>query len=128
MKKTILLVAVAILSLGYMKAETPDNQCEKCDTTSRVAKFKKGVVNVYEKVKDGTVEAADTVGSFSARTYKSAKKGTVKAAGNVADFSEKTYDKAKKGTVKDAKKVADFSEKTYDKAKDGTVKTAKKVG
>ena len=117
MKKTIMLVAAALLALGPMTsmAANPDQQ------------KKDGVERTYEKAKNGTVKVAGKVGEKSENIFRQVKDGTVKVAKKVGEGTAKTASKVGKGTVKVAKKVGKGTAKTASKVGKGTVKVFNKV-
>ena len=117
MKKTIMLVAAALLALGPMTsmAANPDQQ------------KKDGVARTYEKAKKGTVKVAGKVGEKSENIFRQVKDGTVKVAKKVGKGTAKTASKVGKGTAKVAKKVGKGTAKTASKVGKGTVKVFNKV-
>lgn len=123
MKKSILTGAFIAALMGATLNVNADNNCQvgnsncnqtstlQCDTTATPL-----AVKVYDKAKEGTVNAYDKVADGTVNVYDKAKDGTVKTYNKVADGTENVYNKAADGTVK-----------AYDKTKNAVEKGANAV-
>lgn len=113
--------AVLLMTGTSMPVAADNNQCcGNCDTTKNTPavveiynKVADGTENVYGKTKEGVTEAYDTVAGGTVNAYDTVAGGTVKAYNKVAEGTEDAFNKTKEGTQKAAEKVKEELNKIF---------------